>query len=299
MRITSDTLYRQIADSIGKASERLYELQRQVSTGKRIGRLSDDPAAAAAAAVERGRLAATDQYSAAANSAGSRLMVTDTVLSDLVQQLSSAQVTVLAARGTTATTPAQREAKAQELEVLRDAVMQDLNTSFRGTYIFAGAASTTRPYSQDNAGVVSGYQGSTTEVGVDIDNGLEVTVGINGEAIAQGADSDDVFTVFERAIAAARSGDTAALNTAAADLKRAFDRATAAQSRVGSSLRAIEDGKLRLGQAALSSEAELVALEDVNMASAITSMTQADTVYRAALAAASQMQRLSLMDYLR
>jgi flagellin-like hook-associated protein FlgL len=34
------------------------------------------------------------------------------------------------------------------------------------------------------------------------------------------------------------------------------------------------------------------------MAAAVTGMTQAETVYRAALAATSQLQRPSLMDYL-
>ena len=298
MRITFSDQHRLTADGINRAAERLFEWQRQVATGKRVQRASDDPSAAAAASVERAKLAAVDQYSATADSANARLTVVDTVLSDIVQQLTSAQVTVLSARGTTLTAQ-QREAKAQELAALRDAVLQDLNSSFRGTYLFAGAASTTRPYDKDNAGVVSPYQASTVEVAVDIDNGLEVTVGLNGEALARGSEVEDVFEVFDRAIAAARNGDVDALNAVAGDLQRAFDRATTMQSRVGAALRAVGDGKLRLGESARASEALLSALEDTNMAAAVTNMTQAETTYRAALAAAAQMHRLSLMDYLK
>ena len=297
LRVTFDVQHRHTLADINAANARLLEFQRQVTSGKRVERPSDDPSAASTAAVERGTLAATDQYAATADSAKARLTVADSVLSDLITQLSSAQVTLLASRGSTMT-PAQREARAQELEVLRDAMMQDLNTSFRGTYLFGGAAASTRPYSKDGAGVVSPYQGSTLEVSVDIDTGLEVPVAFNGEAVAKGSEVDDLFVVMDRAIAAARSGDVDALNTASGDLERAFERTTTMQSRVGASLRAVEDGKLRLGEEARATQARISSLEDANMAAAVTGMTQAETVYRAALAAAAQLQRASLMDYL-
>lgn len=298
MRVTFDAQHREALDNVNRASERLLFYQRQVTSGKRVERPSDDPAAAAAASVERAKLAETDQYTATNDSAKARLLVTDTVLSDVIQQITSAQVAVTAARGSTLT-PAQREAKAQELEVLRDAVLQDLNTKFRGTYVFGGASATVQPYTKNNAGVVSAYQGSTVEVSVDIDNSLEVPVAFNGEALARGSGPDDLFTVFDQAITAARAGDTNALSTAATALQQAFDRATTVQSRVGAGLRSVEDGQLRLAEATRSTQSRLSTLEEVNRASAITNMTQAEVVYQAALAATGRLQQLSLMDYLR
>jgi flagellar hook-associated protein 3 FlgL len=298
MRVTNQTVYRHTAANIEQSAARLLEMQRQVGTNKRVERGSHDPAAASAAAVERGHLAATDAYSAASDSAKSRLTVTDTVLSDLIQQLTAAQVTVVAARGSTMT-DAQREARAQELTALRDAMLQDLNTSFRGTYLFSGAASTTAPYTKNGMGVVSAYQGAALEVSVDIDNALEAPVAFNGDALARGSEVDDLFVVMERAIDAVRNADGAELDQAAAELERAFERTTTLQGRVGASLRAIDDGQLRLDESARASTARLSALEDANMAAAISGMTQAETVYRAALGAASQTQRVSLMDYLR
>jgi flagellar hook-associated protein 3 FlgL len=298
MRVTYQAMHRNAAAAIDEASARLLEFQRQVATHKRVERGSHDPAAAANATVERGHLASTDAYTAAGDSAKSRLTVADTVLSDVVQQLTAAQVTVVAARGTNVTA-GQREARALELAALRDAVLQDFNTSFRGTYIFGGASATTAPYAKDASGIVSGYQGSSLEVSVDVDHGLDVPVAFNGDALARGSDVDDLFVVLERAITAVRSGDGATLDTVANDLDRAFDRVTTLQSRVGASLRTIDDGQLRLSEAARASTARLSALEDANMAAAISGMSQAETVYRAALGATGQIQRLSLMDYLR
>jgi flagellar hook-associated protein 3 FlgL len=297
MRVNYETFHRHAVAALETASQRLLDLQRQVATGKRIDRASQDPAAAAAAVVERGRAAATDVYTAAGTSAESRLMVTDTVLSDLGDQLTAAQVALTGVRGTTVT-PSQREAYARQLESLRDAIQRDLNTTFDGVYLFGGNANTSAPYTTNN-NVVSGYLGSTDEVSVDIDTGLEVAVGFNGEAVAKGADADDVFVELDRAIVAARAGDSAGLDAASAAIQRALERVTLVQGRVGVSLQRIDDARLRLGEEGRATVSRLKALEDTDMAVAISSLSQADTAYRAALGATAQMNRPSLMDYLR
>ena len=298
MRLTFDTVYRHLNDNVTRAAERLVRFQNQVSSGKRVEQPSDDPSAAGRVAVARARLATTDQYSATADSAESRLTVADTVVSDIIRQLTSAEVVVQAARGTLPT-PAQREAWALELEALRDGLLQNLNASFRGTYVFAGAAATTAPYAKNGAGVVSAYQGSTVEVSLDIDVDRNVAVAFNGEALAKGTEVDDLFVVLDRAIVATRAGDTDTLNASANELQRAFDRATLMQSRIGAALRTVEEGKLQLGEVARTTIANIASLEDADLAAALSGMAQADTVYRAALGAAAQTQRQSLMDYLR
>jgi flagellin-like hook-associated protein FlgL len=177
--------------------------------------------------------------------------------------------------------------------------MRDLNKSFNGGYVFGGATGTTVPYQKGVNGVVSAYQGSTVEVSVDISKEHEIPIVFNGESVAKGSDANDVFTVFEQAIAAVRAGDETGMNTAMAALARAFDRSTALQSRVGASLRSIEETTLQLQQADLASSARVKSLEEVDLATAATNMTQAETTYRAALGAAAQLKSVSLMDYLK
>ena len=298
MRVTFQATHREAAAAINKASERLLEYQRQVATNKRVERPGDDPSAAAAASVERANLASIDRYTEAGNSAESRLTVADSALSDLIQQITGAQTTVLAARGTQVT-QTQRDALALELEGLRDAMLRDVNTQFRGQYIFGGAAATTQPYAKDGAGVVSSYPASATEVSIDVDAEHEVNTAFNGDALVRGADADGLFAVMARAITAARTGDEPALGTALDDLQRALERATTMQSRVGASLHAIEEDRIRLGETARAAKAQISSLEDANMAEAISGMNEADTVYRAALGATGQLQNLSLMDYLK
>lgn len=297
MRTTPATTYRNAMADIERASDRLLEFQRQVSSGKRIQRPSDDPAGTSQLISERADIAGVEQYQRTSDSATSRLIVADTALSDMVDRLTQAQVSIVAAQGSTASA-GQREVAAQTLEGIRDALMGDLNTQFQGIYIFAGADSTNPPYVAGAGGTVSAYQGSTREVAVDIDKTRAVTVSFDGSAISSGGAASDIFAVLNSAAAAARAGDGAGLAQALNAIGAAFSRATEAQTRVGTGLANIEAQQPQLVDRRLAAGARANKLEQANMADAITGMSQADAAYRAALGATSQITRQSLMDYL-
>ena len=91
MRVTFSAQYQNGIANIESAADRLAEFQRQVSSGKRLDRVSVDPAAATSAINERGNLAQIDQYSRTGDSAYARLTVIDTVMSDIITKLTTAQ----------------------------------------------------------------------------------------------------------------------------------------------------------------------------------------------------------------
>jgi len=298
MRLTFAATMSDVYDGIQNAGARMLTFQRQVSTGMRVTQPSDDPSAMAAAITEKGSMASYTQYTQAGDSAESRLTVADTILSDIIDKLSAARTTILSVQGSN-TTPAQAQTGAQELGSLRDAVLEDLNTKFNGTYMFGGAAGTVRPYVKNVAGAVQPYAGSTRQVSVEVDRGRSVTIAFDGSALAQGGDPADLFAAFQDAIDAALTGDADRLGVASGDLQRAFDRATQAQSSVGTDLRAITDHQGQLANASRASKARVSSLEEANMAEAITGLQQAETAYQASLGAAARTARLSLFDYLR
>jgi flagellar hook-associated protein 3 FlgL len=298
MRLTFSAMHRNAQDGIESASTRLMEFQRQVSTGKRIEKPSDDPSATLGSIGEHNETAALDQYARTTDTVGSRLSVVDTVLSDLISQLERAQVASASARGSSKT-QGQRDAAATELEGIRDTIFSDMNTAFNGSYLFSGSNSTVPPYSRTPGGPVSAYAGSANEMLVDVDQQRAVKMTFNGQAVTQGSDAQDIFVEFDNLIAAVRAGDDAGIGAGMDALKRMFDRVSTAQGRVGSDLRTIDEQKIRLGELKRSSEKRISALEDTNMAAAISGMAQADAAYRAALGAASTVTRQSLMDYLR
>jgi len=298
MRVTFNAQNRNSTAGLEDSASRLIEFQRQVSTGKRIEKPSDDPSATLGSIGEHAETAAIDQYARATDSVASRLSVVDTVLSDLIMQMERAQVSAASARGSSKT-QIQRDAAATDLEGIRDTVFGDLNTSFNGTFVFSGSASTVAPYTRVGSGPISAYAGSTSEMVVDIDQQRAVKIAFNGQLVTQGTEPQDIFAEFDDLIAAVRAGDNAGIDAGMQALQRMFERVSTAQGRVGADLRTIDEQKLRLSELRRSSVKRLSSLEDTNMAEAITGMAQADAAYRAALGAVNSVTRMSLMDYLR
>jgi flagellar hook-associated protein 3 FlgL len=297
MRVTFNTNYRNTADAIARNAAELASRQREVSSGKRVHVASDDPVAAAALVAERAELAVSDRYLQATDNVASRLSVVDAALGELVNQTSAAKVAALSARGSQVS-DLQRQAAADQLEGIRDAVLSAINTQFRGTYLFAGDESRTRPY-EKAAGVVGTYQGGDDAIDVDIDRQTSVTVGIAGNALLQGGDAADLFTVLDDLMTAVGAGDDAGMQAGIDALDRALNRMASAQNRVGTDLSNIDSHKSQLETRRLGSQAQVSSLEDANLAESISAMNKADTAYRAALGAISSTQQLSLLDYLK
>jgi flagellar hook-associated protein 3 FlgL len=295
MRVTFNMTYRNAVRDIQRTAEALQEAQQQVSSGRRVRVASDDPAAVGDIIAERSAMRAIDSFQRTTDSAQARLSVADSVLSDVISQLTSAQVSTAAAQ-VSFSTPAQREALAQELEQLRNGILSAANSSYRGTYLFSGTNSTVAPYSEAG-GVVQPYQGNGQRQLLDVGESTTVEVTYDGSAIF-----GDLFSDLDQLIAAVRAGNISGagfnMQEGMARLNEAFERLTAAQSRVGNSLKSVEGQNTRLSDLKRAADTRRSTLEDADLVEAITKMQQADSAQKAAIAAVGTASRLSLMDYL-
>lgn len=298
MRITFMSGYAGTLSDLERVATELSRRQQEVSSGKRVTVPSDDPGSMAASVRERAEIAAVDQFSLTTDNVSSRMMVADTVLSDLVTKFTSARSTTVASQGTIQTA-SQRQASANELAGLRDAIYDDINTTFRGTYLFSGSKGSTPPYTKAADGTISAYQGDTTPMQVDIDRGREMQTTFVGSDISQGAETEDIFVSFSKLIEAVKTGDQAAMSTGLDKLQKAFDRVVRVQSGVGANLNSLETAQTRLSSIKQSNTARLSKDEDANMAESITAMQQANTAYQSALGVVASRSKLSLLDYLK
>ena len=109
MRTTFNSSFLQSAADLSRTSVELARRQREVSSGRRLNTASDDPSAASGSVREHSEMAALDRYDQTADTANSRLSVADSVLSDMLDQLTNAKTTILAAQGSPVTDePARR-----------------------------------------------------------------------------------------------------------------------------------------------------------------------------------------------
>jgi flagellar hook-associated protein 3 FlgL len=295
MRIPYDAV-RDGLPPIQTAAERMAAAQQQIATGRRLNSVADDPLAAAQAVREHATIGASDAYTRTGDAAAARLSVIDQVLASFLNKVSSAIVAGVSGQGSQVPQSA-RDAAAAEVRGLRDSLVSDINTTFNGTYVFSGSRTTTPAYAQ--SGGVWTYQGDGTVVQSEIDRGQLVSTTLDGQAIAQGSASADVFTVLDNLATALEAGDPVAIGAALTELDAAFARASRAQGRLGADERVLDETRVRIAARRQAADIRRSTLEDANMAEAISRFTQTQEAYRAALASVSSAERLSLLDYLR
>jgi flagellar hook-associated protein 3 FlgL len=295
MRVIYD-VYRDGLAALNAAKDQLARAQEQVSTGRRINAAGDDPLGTQQAILERDTMSTIDAYTRSADSASARLASADSVLTAYSDKLTSAITTAVGAQGTQVTDAA-RSAAAENIRSLRDALLSDLNTTFNGTYLFSGTNATSATYAQ--VGGAWTYQGNNTTTKVAIQSGQSVAVSFDGQSIAQGSDSTDVFTSLDTLATAIQSGDTAGISAGLDALQRAFDRAQRAQGSLGADEQSVTAATTQLSSLRVAADTRRSKLEDANLAAAITQLSQADTAYQAALGAVSTAERQSLLDYLK
>ena len=294
MALTFD-IVRDGIPAINTAQAALAQAQQQVSSGRLWQSVAGDPAAASRAVGEHTELSLLDAYKSTANAVSSRQSAADSTLTDLIQQLTSAMATLTGAQGSTAT-QATRDAAADALTGVRDAIASDVNTTYQGTYLFSGSQVTKAAYV--NTGGVWTYQGDNAPVSVNVNTGTSVADTWDGQSILQGSDSADVLTTLDTIATAVRNGDSAGMTAGMTALQAAFGRATQAQDRLGTDENSVTNATSRLTTLSLATDTRRSQDEDANLAAAAAQMSQAQTSLQAALAAVGRSSQLTLFDFL-
>jgi flagellar hook-associated protein 3 FlgL len=296
MRVTFQSTFRNGLFDVGNAAEAYANKSTQVSSGKRIQAPADDPSAFSGGVRERTEMAALDTFISSGDNANSRLSVADSVLSNFISDIESAQSAGAAGRSTVLTS-AQRDATALQIRGLRDSMMEALNTQYQGIYLFSGGQSNTPPYAAGPP--ISAYQGDANVQSVDVARGHAVQVTWDGTAVTQGSAPNDIFTTLTNLANAVQSGNMAGIDSAMVEVNAAHDRATAVQSTVGTDIAGLTDDRNRLDSLRRAADSRRSKFEDANMAEAISGAAQSQQAYQAALAALGKAGQLSLLDYLK
>jgi flagellar hook-associated protein 3 FlgL len=129
-RITSRAMSNIALRGLQTSLTRAQDLQSQLSGGKRVATVSDDPSSAAAAMALRSQQAGTEQYLRNIDDAAGRLNVADDALQQISAQVQRARALVLQA-GNVPTNDSARAAIAQEIGGIRDAVIGLYNTRWQ------------------------------------------------------------------------------------------------------------------------------------------------------------------------
>jgi flagellar hook-associated protein 3 FlgL len=282
----------------------LYEAQsqeqtalQQLSSGQLINMPSDNPAGAAELVQNQALQDQTDQYLQNTSTVEGQLQTADSTLSSVVEALN--QAISLGTQGANGTnSPSDMQAIAQQVQGIQDQVLQLANTSYQGSYIFAGTDTNTVPYTLDSSqpdGVT--YNGNTGTNTVQIADGNSVQSNLPGSQVFQGS-GGDVFGALQQLITALQSGNTANVGTATTQLSTALNYLSQQRVFYGNTIDQLNSNQTFLQQEQVNLQSEENSVDGANLAQASTNLSQAQTTESAALAALAKVIPQNLLQYL-
>jgi len=162
IRISTASAFDTGISTLQKRQGDLSEAQQQLTSGKRISRLSDDPVAAARAERARAAQARADADQRAVDASRTMVAQVESAFSDagdLVQQARE----LLVAAGNTSYGPSERRGIAQQLAAIRTQLLQVANRGDgAGGFLFSGQGVGSPPFVDAPGGVTYGATAGTT-----------------------------------------------------------------------------------------------------------------------------------------
>lgn len=297
MRVDPNQSSALIAD-MQASQQSLATAVSQLASGKRVSAPSDDPTAFGADLRSLASSATVDSYTTNATTVVSRAQLADSALSSVVTSLTQA-VSVGTEGANGSLTTANRAALATEVQGLLANVLTQANTSSGGMSLFSGTAASASAFTAD-ATSSNGYtyNGNSGVNQAAIGDNLSVSTNVPGDQVFLSS-SGNVLGSLNQLVTALQSGSTSDISSATASVSAAI--AHVGQQRVlySNTVNQSEAQETYLSQETLSLTSQQSSLTGIDLSTAATNLTQAQTAHTAILAVAAKVLPVSLLDYLR
>jgi flagellar hook-associated protein 3 FlgL len=308
MRIATAYAFETSVANLQRRQQALSESQQQLTSGKRVQRASDDPAAAAQA--ERA-LAATSRIEAqqrALAASKTDLQLSESALGDAGDLLQQARDALVNA-GNGSYSDSDRATLVQQLSGLRKDLLAVANRSDgNGRYLFGGQGSDAPPMLDTGAGVV--FNGAAGQQQAATSEAMPLSV--DGRAAwlqapdpAHPGSTISLFGTLDQTISelgtpgrtSAQVAQTVAQGLAGVDAAAA--NLSSWRSQAGELLNRADGIDARLSQGKLDAQTQLSGAVDLDMVQAVSDFQSRQSGYDAALKTYSLVQQMSLFQYLK
>ena len=180
MRVTNSVIAGNVAFNTQRAIARFLELQKQMSSGRRINKPSDDPIGTIRDLDYRKELSKIQQYRGAIAQGQNWMGIYDNALADVNRMLSSARELAVAMANETFDSDA-RLASAGEVSSMLERIIQIANDELEGKSIFAGFRTNIKPIIMSATG--ARYVGDTGKIQFQIDTSSRFDVNLIGSNV--------------------------------------------------------------------------------------------------------------------
>ena len=295
MRISHLMAQSKITSDMSHAREVRDKAASQISSGKKITRLSDDPAGAMEALRARRELQRAEIYSVQSQDAVGWLDNYDSLLSQFSDRLMRVREVSLYGQNTGSAGPEVANALADEIVSIKTELLALANSRYTGKPLFAGAQN---PASVYNASEL--YAGDSTPYMRNVAPGVSLAVSIPGPDVfgidGSGTQLFQTLTILENQV---RTANSAGITSSINNLDVARERIETNRISVGVKTTTVEAVRTQREVANETLSRQISLVEDADLAEASIEFNSAQTAYNATLATAARLFESSLVNYLR
>ncbi len=304
MRITLDMQTDQNLLTINDQQEQINQLSQQISSGQKLSSPSDDPYDwAQAMNLNQGLQEYTSILSGISFGTG-WCQATGSALSQLSNLVSQAQQIAVSAGSETGISNSAN--LASEVNGILQQAVSLANSQYGDQYIFAGTSTSTAPYSiDDTTGAVTGPADQSSilvKTGTcDASGGGSTAVNLTGNDVftfSSGGSTLNVLQVIWGLGQAIQSGDSATVSSDINTLTDAYNSINNESAVNGATLSDLTGQQSAINVMQTNTKSTLSNLQDTDMATATTKLSQAQTAFQAALQVTGMLDNLNLTSYL-
>lgn len=270
---------------------------QQISTGRKVNLISDNPAATADVVLNHIQANQDDQYLSNISALQSQAQTIDSALSSVVTAVT--QALSLGIEGANSTVSvSNQQAIAQQVTGIRDQVLSLANQTVQGNFVFAGTATSTKPFVL-NALLPNGiqYNGNANVNSITIATGNTIPINAPGSQIFTNP-AGDVLGSLNGLITALQTNT--GIPAAVSSLQQAFSQLSTQRVFYGNTMQQLQSAQTYLHSEKLQLAQQENSLVGVDLAAAATNLSQSTTATNAILSATGQiLSTMNLLNFLK
>ena len=287
MRITREGIIKSTHAGLTGNLDRLHRAEREIVTGRKLQKPSDEPLSAGSILDIESRLRLTERYRRAAAMGGTRMSTEEAVLNSAEEV--SRQAHDLAADVAASPTEENRKRALENIRSLKEQLIATGNTRIGGEYVFGGTRSDVPPFAPDGT-----YQGNTDVRETEVGEGIRIPVNHAGSVILSPA-----LAAFDKLETAIQSGSSDDIEAAIRGVNDARDVVRRAQGELSSWRRQGLEMDRRLAQDKASLDGQESQLLDSDPTEGLLKLNESKTALDRAYASVAQVLNTNLLQFLR
>ncbi len=301
MRITHKMVMNNQTKLLGKNLNLASKAARQVSSGKKYEKLSENPLGITRAIALRNSMSTIDSYSTNLNDAISENTVAESAILEINTALQQVRETVFIANHTTSDIG--YEGARIEVEAMLNSIVDNLNTSYNGNYVFGGTLSGEKPFSiMDDANGIPTIvnNGNDDNIQIEIADGVKIDKNVKGGGlISYDNGVNTISTTLNKIMVDFANEDNSNETANLAELKEHESNLLTNLTKVGSRTKRYEDMLETQSNIKFSFLERVSKIEDADVEEAFTEYSSYKMAYEASVAAVQQLSQLNLLSILR